>query len=121
MSKDLNYAATIKKNRIGITASAETPELLKRAITLMLFSQDPEIRNFNGSSVVNVFTTLPQSGFAGISFYLTLAANRIRTILQEQNPAVSSVYFSCEDDAPTLKVTLNIETTDNTLTTTIYE
>lgn len=121
MSKDLNYAETVRKHRIAIVPSSDTPELLKRAITLMLFSQDPEIRNFNGSSVVNVFATLPQSGFAGISFYLTLAANRIRTILQAQDPSVNAVYFSCEDAAPTLSVTLNIETTDNILTTTVYE
>jgi hypothetical protein len=119
--KDLNYEETKNRRRIAVVAASETPELLKRAITLMLFSQDPDIRNFNDSSIVNVFASLPQSGFQGINLYLTLAATRIREILQETDDTVTAVYFTCEDDAPILRVSLNVETTDNILTTVVYD
>lgn len=119
--KDFNYQETKNKRRIAVVTEAGTPELLKRAITLMLFSRDPDIRNFNDSSIVNVFATLPQSGFFAINFYLTLAATRIREILQTTDNTVTSVYFTCEDDAPILRVSLNVETTDNLLTTVVYD
>ena len=120
--RDLNYAETLNKHRLKLTPDAHTPEILKRGITLMLFSKDPEIRNFNGTSVVNVFATLPQSGFSGISFYLTIAGKRIQQLLSEMYPNIGQVYFDCTNNAPTLSVRMNVRTTDgNILTTTVYE
>lgn len=119
--RDLNYKETVDKRRIAVVDQSDTPDLLKRAITLMLFSNDPEIRNFDGSSIVNLFATLPQSGFEGIKFYLTIAANRMRQILQSIDPTVTAVYFESIDEAPLLKVTLNVETNNNIMTTVVYD
>lgn len=120
--RDLNYVETPTKHRLALNPDASTPEILKRGITLMLFSPDPEIRNFNGTSVVNSFSTIPQTGFDGISFYLTVAAKRIQTILSEIYPNIDQVFFDVSDEAPSLIVRLNIRTTeDDTLTAVVYE
>ena len=123
MSKrDLNYVETPRRHRLALNPDSTTPEILKRAITLLLFSDDPELRNFNGTSVVNTFATIPQTGFDGISFYLTLAAKRLQTLLAGTYNNIGQVYFDCTDSGPTLAVRLNIQTTDgNILTAVVYE
>jgi len=122
MLTDLNYVERADHKLIGVVGESDTPEVLKRAMTLMLFSNDPDIRNFKGSSVVNVFSTLPQSSFDEINFYLTLAAARMREILSGMYPTLADVYFEAQDDAPTLKVTLNVRMSDsdNVLTSVVY-
>lgn len=120
--RDLNYSEAGGKKRLSLNPFSGTPEILKRGITLMLFSDDPDIRNFNGTSVVNAFPTISQAGFEGIDFYLALAAKRIQAILSTMYPNISQVYFNVKDNAPTLAIQLNITTTDNdTLTAVVYE
>jgi len=120
--KDLNYLETPVNHKLRLNPYADTPEILKRGITLMLFSKDPDIRNFNGTSVVNAFATIPQSGFDGISFYLALAAKRIQAILSEIYPNIQQVFFDLADNSPTLAVRLNIKLNNgNTLTAVVYE
>lgn len=122
MIQDINYKETPGNRTIALTTLQDTPDILKRAITLMLFSKDPDIRNFNGQSVVNVFPTISQAGFSAVNFYLTIAAKRIQTLLSELYDNIESVYFEAVDNAPQLDVTLNVKLTDNenSLTQVIY-
>lgn len=120
MISDLNYANTANRRRIQVTTDQGTPDLLKRAITLMLFSDDPDIRNFNDSSIVNAFSTLTEAGLSGIQFNLTVAANRIRTLLQALDDRVNNVYFDVESGDSRLGITLNVVVSDNTQTAVIY-
>ena len=122
MIRDINYRETPGNRTISLTTEQDTPEVLKRAITLMLFSKDPDIRNFNGSSVVNAFPTITQAGFAAVNFYLTIAAKRIQALLSEIYDNIESVYFEAVDNAPQIDVTLNIKltSTETSLTQVVY-
>ena len=121
MISDLNYKESANKHTLCVTTDQQTPDLLKRAITLMLFSEDEEIRNFNGSSVVNIFPTLTEAGVGAIQFYLASAASRIKNILQTIDNSVEEVYFDCENAGKaTLQVTLNIVVAGNIQTTVVY-
>ena len=121
MATDLNYSPAANQHTLRLTGRQDVPEILKEAITLMLFSEDPDIRNFNGSSIVNVFPTLPESGFDGISFYLNVAASRIKEILQDRHNNISNVYFDTISGNASLGVTLNVVTGDNTNTVVVWE
>lgn len=122
MIRDIDYKETPGNRTIALTTEQDTPDILKRAITLMLFSKDPDIRNFNGSSVVNAFPTITQAGFQAVNFYLTIAAKRIQTLLSEMYNNIESVYFEAVDEAPKLYVTLNVKLTgtETSLTQIVY-
>ena len=122
MIRDINYQETAGNRTIALTTLQDTPEILKRAITLMLFSKDPDIRNFNGRSAATAFPTITQAGFPAVNFYLTLAAKRIQTILSTMYDNIESVYFEAVDDAPRIAVTLNVKLTaeDSPLTQMVF-
>ena len=113
MPKDLNYVGGGPYPALRLTTDDNTPEILKRAITLMLFSHDSEIRNFNGESVVAAFPKIPTAGFSGIYFHLTLAAKRIYELLKPDYADLKSVYFSADESGSSLQVNLNVELNDN--------
>ena len=122
MAKDLNYVGGGPYPAIRLTTDNSTPRILKQAITLMLFSKDDEIRNFNGESVVAAFPKLTTAGFSGIFFHLTLAAKRIYELLKPSYPELANVYFEAADEGSTLQVTLNVElTNNNTESMVVYE
>ena len=121
MVSDLNYTIGYGNHTLQLTGSSDTPELLKRGITLMLFNQDPAIRNFNGTSIVNAFPTITQAGFDAVNFNLSIAAARIAEILKETYPEVSGVYFSSSEDSGKLSVSMTIETiSGDTQTAVVY-
>ena len=122
MAKDLNYVGGGPYPALRLTTDTSTPDILKKAITLMLFSHDPEIRNFNGESVVAAFPKLTTAGFSGIFFHLTLAAKRIYELLRVSYPNLANVYFEADESGSTLSVTLNVELTDNNIeSVVVYE
>lgn len=121
MVTDLNYKPVAGQQRLSLTGKQDVPDILKEAITLMLFSQDPDIRNFNGSSIVNAFPSIPESGIGGISFYLSVAASRIKQILQSRHNTVSNVYFDTTGTGSKLSVTLNVVTENDTNTIVVWE
>ena len=121
MIRDLDYVGGGPHPALRLTTGQDTPEILKRAITLMLFSHDPDIRNFNGDSVVTAFPMMNNGGFSGIFFYLSLAAKRIYEILKAQYPEVASVYFSADGPDQTLRVTLNVQLNNDTESIVVYE
>lgn len=114
MATDLTFENAQGNHKLRLTGKSDVPELLKEAIVLMLFSKDPDIKNFNGGSIVNAFATIPQSGIGGITFYLTVAATKIKQILRTRHPEVSDVYFDTTNGAGQLNVTLNVRTGDDT-------
>lgn len=113
MIRDLNYVGGGPHPSLRLTTDDTTPEILKKAITLLLFSRDDKLRNFNGESVVGAFGQLTNAGFDGISFYLTVAAKRLYTILSAEYPEISSIYFAAEGEDSTLRITLNVKLADN--------
>ena len=122
MNNDLNYVEGGPHSTLRLTPDSDTPEILKKAITLMLFSKDPEIRNFNGESVVAAFPKMTNASLAGIYFNLTTAGKRIYELLHDEYPEVNNVYFEADDDDSTLRVTLNVElNNNNTETMVVYE
>ena len=121
MVRDLNFEKASGQPRLTITGAQDVPEVLKAAIALMLFSQDSEIRNFKGTSIINAFPTLPESGFDGIDFYLSVASARIKELLKNDYPEISDVYFKNNGEGAALNVTLNVVLDDETATTTVWE
>ena len=117
----MNYRVASNSHSLLLDPYADTPEVLKVAITLMLFSDDPDIRNFNGNSILMAFSTIPESGFDGINFYLTVAAARIRNILKSRYPDVSDVYFENASVGSNLTVKLNVVQNKNTESVVVYE
>ena len=120
MATDLTYKPASGSRTLTLTGSSDVPDILHKAITLMLFGEDPDIRNFDGTSIVNAFPTLQQAGFEGISHYLTIAASRILTILQDEYPGVSNVYFEETDSPGALGIILNVVVGDATETAVVY-
>lgn len=106
--KDFNYISGGPISRIPLTGDQSTPSLLKKAITLFLFSKDERIRNFNGGSIVNAFSTLPSGGVDAISHNLTVAATRITEILRGLDSTVDKVYITCAESGSKLSVAMNI-------------
>ena len=121
MVTDLNFKRSNGNPYLQLTGDQDTPDVLKAAITLMLFYDDPDIRNFNGRSIVDAFPTLPESGFEGISFYLTVAAARIKELLQPLYPQLSDVYFANTGANGVLNIQLNVVQNDATESITVYE
>jgi hypothetical protein len=120
MARDFYYKTGGPTSCLQLTTDKTIPDVLKRAITLMIFSRDPEIRNFNGQSVVLAFPKANDGGFGAINFNLIQAAKRIEELLRAANPEVSNVYFDSESNGTTLSVTLNVVTDSNTQTAVVY-
>ena len=120
MLKDLCYKAGGPTKTLLLSPQQGMPEALKRAITLMVFSQDPEIRNFDGASIVTAFPRINTGGFTAIVFNLTKAAKRIRDILKETNPEVTDVYFNSEGTGSSISITLNVTTSTSTQSAVVY-
>ena len=120
MISDLSFIVSNSGHKLRLIGESELPERLKRAITLMLFSQDPNIRNFNNSSIATAFPTLTEASLPGIQANLTLAATRRRQILQQLYSDITGVYFETQSEAGKITVTLNVDTRTTTETTVIY-
>ena len=78
MAKDFYYKTGGPTSQLQLTTDKVIPDALKRAITLMVFSIDPEIRNFEGRSIVLAFPRINNAGMGAVTFHLTQAAKRIQ-------------------------------------------
>lgn len=108
----LDFNIEVINNSVGSSVvvtpeEATMPDLLKRAICLVVAHEDSSLM-IDGKSLLNWFTSIATKDTQQLAQMLTAPADRLKQLLNEDGAVVSSVFFTVDRSSGKLSVDLNI-------------
>jgi hypothetical protein len=106
-----------------ISPTVEIPEVMQCAISLLFFTNDKTFRPMTdiGDSIYEMLAHITESNVEYVAALLGDLALEIREALTERFPNIEAINFVTDATSPNIKISLNIELDNETITQQIYE
>lgn len=97
------------------------PEIVRSAITLLFFSNITSMRVFNGSGIYGMLTEITTGASGYLQSNLSILSTELRRIMLQLYPELVNLDLTYELDGSSLIININITTSTDTFTETIYK
>lgn len=122
MGKDLTLKLHDSGKGFMLNKQEAMPRILSEAITLLLFTNDPSFRVFDGDSMYTVLSKTTSSSIDYIQLQLAALSGVLHDQLYNNYPDITDCEIIAElIDESSLEVSINITVGDQTITEVIYK
>lgn len=121
MDNDICLLLDQGTDQFNIARASDIPEILRAVITLVLFSNDKDLRVFNGEGVYSTLTKYNSGSIDDLRASLTLLSSVVTKKIKQEYPEARSVSIDATvTNESRLDIFVNVTTSDSAAKAVMY-